>query len=142
MVILAHHPHQSVLSSLGVLVIFDLDHVNVPTSLIRQRVVADIRSRLLCYDNLVVDQSLNLVLQRAAFVNGVTFHVGMVRTSLIRVDPLGRIFWSYGRDRGDVTSSFKFLIQLVNWLSDGCILFERSAVKIWSGSRKILASGR
>jgi len=66
----------------------------------------------------------------------------MVCTSFVWVDLLGGVFGGYGRDKGDITSSFEPFIQLVNSFGNGGILFGRSAVEIWSGSRNVLASGR
>jgi len=110
--------------------------------MVRQRVVANIWSRLFCYNDLVIDQSLNLIFQRVAFINGMSLHAGMVCTGFIWIDPLRRGFRGYRRDRGDVTSIFDPFIQLVNWFSNGGILFGRSAVEIWLRSRKVLTCGR
>lgn len=110
--------------------------------MVRHRFVADIWSRLLCYNDLVIDQSLDLIFQRATFINGMSLYAGMVCTGYIWIDPLRRVFRSYSRDNGDITSSFEPFVQLVDRFSNGGILFGGSAIKIWSSSRKVLTCRR
>ena len=56
-----------------------------------KRVIADIWSGFLCHNNLVLNQSLDLVLQRMTFIEGVSLHAGMLCTGFVWVNPLRRV---------------------------------------------------
>lgn len=101
-------------------------------------VIVDIGCMLFQLDHLGINRHLNLILQSVTFFNGVPFHARVIGTCFVGVDPPGRAFSYYYRDRGDITGSFQPLIQLGYRLSERGILPGCSTIKVGLGFRVVL----